>query len=366
MKTNLLRKHVHYGSTPNLYNLVTTVKSNTDRNGRLLYASYDPTLGVPPTEEQKVLLSEYTPILPVITFTGSEKLHGENMAVCYFKGEYWVQGRNHIRIPVTGDQNGMAQFVEDTLESWTTLINYYVDTYSIDTDTHILCIDCEWAGANIHKGSAACSGITKSAFIFDHIRVVNYEDLESSITLDSSYSGEHLHPNIHFMKSFGTYSVTIDFNDLIKASNDLDTLVSSIEDSSPIARFFNKPDNVGEGLYLISEPTGEHPAYRLKAKGTKHGGKPKVLKTQSALSEDELQEHLDLAEKVTPTWRLSQAIQETQAISIKDTGKVIAWVIQDIIKEESLALEEADISLNAIKRLVSSITKDYFHSQLLT
>lgn len=88
-----VRRHLGFGSTPSFKNLYIEVLRNTDNKGRLLYANYDPSLGEPPTEEQVELLKTYKPTMPILTFTGSEKLHGENMAVCYSQGELWVQGQ---------------------------------------------------------------------------------------------------------------------------------------------------------------------------------------------------------------------------------------------------------------------------------
>ena len=88
-----VRRHLGFGSTPSFKNLYIEVLRNTDNKGRLPYANFDPSLGEPPTEEQVELLKTYKPTMPILTFTGSEKLHGENMAVCYSQGELWDQGQ---------------------------------------------------------------------------------------------------------------------------------------------------------------------------------------------------------------------------------------------------------------------------------
>jgi len=361
------RKHIHFGSTPNLHNLLPTISKNTDRQGRLAYAGYDPSLNEPPTEAQLALLKEYTPTLPTLTFSVIEKLHGENMAVCYHNGELWVQGRNQIRT-LTDDQNGMAQFVESNKDSWLNLINLYAVTYSIDTVSNIICIDCEWAGGSIQKGNAACSGIEKSAFIFEYIRVVDYNDI-TDITLYKSHIRDSISPNIYFLEKFHNSTVTLDFNDIDSVVAKLASLVDDIESNSPIAKHFNLPDNVGEGAYLMhipdtSTPTKLKDVYRLKAKGVKHGGKPKEPKSQKFTNAEQAKLS-ELANLVTPEWRLSQAIQETEATSMKDTGKVIAWVTQDIIKEEQPLLAKYGYSINDIKSYTAKISKDFFHRSLL-
>jgi len=205
-----VKRHLGFGDTPSFKNLYVEVLKNTDKTGRLKYANYDPSLGEPPTEEQTVLLQSYKPIMPTLTFIGSEKLHGENMAVCYSNGELWVQGRNHIRT-LLGDQNGMAAFVDSTKSVWMDIINSLSTLDLINTDTHTIVLDCEWAGANIQKGNAACSGTPKGAYLFDYYRVVSNTDDKDQELYATSGIGSDAH-GIYNMASFGNYRITLDFN----------------------------------------------------------------------------------------------------------------------------------------------------------
>ena len=71
-----VRRHIPYPDTPTFNNLYKEVLRNTDNTGRLVYANFDPSLDIPPTPEQIELLQSYKPVMPIIQFTGSEKLHG--------------------------------------------------------------------------------------------------------------------------------------------------------------------------------------------------------------------------------------------------------------------------------------------------
>jgi len=359
MKT---RRHLSFGSTPSFQNLYEEINKLTDNKGRLAYANYDPSLGEPPTEAQIDLLQNYKVDMPTLTFKGSEKLHGENMAVCYSKGELWVQGRNHIRT-LLGDQNGMAQFVEDTKGEWLTLFKQIVNMYDeVNLSTSTIVIDCEWAGGSIQKGNAACSGTDKGAYIFDYCRVVSndtgdthYKSTESLVTPQGK--------SIYLLNSFGTYTLTLDFNKPDECEEKLENLALTIEENSPIAKYFNKPDNVGEGVYLWGiynvTPT------RLKAKGEKHGGKPKVKKTNGHGLPNNVKAKLQtLADKLTPVWRITQAITETEATEKKHIGLILKWVMEDIQKEEQPALEDANIEFKQVQGFVVSIVKDYYSDTL--
>lgn len=356
-----VRRHLGFGSTPNFPNLYKEVQRNTDNSGRLAHANYDPSLGISPTDAQIELLQNYQCEMPLITFRGSEKLHGENMAVCYSQGEVWVQGRNQVRT-ILGDQNGMAAFVEKTKQQWVQLSLLLADKYNISLATHTIVIDCEWAGGNIQKGNAACSGTAKAAYIFDFCRIVNNDTDESQykstkgLTIPADTS-------IYLMSSFDSYSVLLDFNDPLACETALKALAESIEDDSSIAKHFDKPDNVGEGAYLWALHSGK--VYRLKAKGEKHGGKPKEKKTsKKTLTDDEKEALETLADKLTPVWRITQAITETNSTERKHVGEVIKWVIADIAKEEAPALADANIELKQVNGFVASIVKDYFFDHI--
>lgn len=338
-------RHLHFGSTPNFPNLYKGIR-NTVLWQESLRTGYCLT----------ALILMPDPVMPTLTFKGSEKLHGENMAVCYSNGVMWVQGRNHIRT-IVDDQNGMALFVESTKTQWLEIINS-IETYDfVNTDTHTIVLDCEWAGESIQNGNAACSGTPKGAYLFDYYRVVSNED--DSVQLNSTNgfgSDEH---RIFNMASFQQYVVTLDFNNPQECEHKLKELVELVEAKSPIAAHFNKPNNVGEGVYLYHIDDTAF-TYRLKAKGELHGGKPKVKKGQKPTDDARAQLLTDLANKVTPVWRITQGILETTATEIKHLGSLIKWVVADIAKEEVPVLVEAGIAYKDLSRYVSTIVKDYF------
>lgn len=354
-------RHLHFGESPNLKNLYPTLKRLVDPQGRYEYAGWNPEMSTLPTEDQKQLLAEYQPVMPIITFQGSEKLHGENMAVAFSQDELWVQGRNNVRT-IEQDQNGMALFVESTKDIWLKIIKHLTVLHEIDTNTHTIVIDCEWAGGNIQKGNAACSGVDKGAYIFDYFRVITNDSDESTYKSTRSIIPPR-NSNIYLMSSFSSYTLVLDFNDVSKCETDLEALALSIEKASPIARYFNKPTNVGEGAYLWAKYDGR--VLRLKTKGEAHGGKSKAPRVKS---EKDIAEELmlkDLADKVTPVWRITQGITETSASEMKHLGPLIKWVISDVVKEETPTLVEANVEIKILSRYISAIVKNYFNDYLL-
>lgn len=356
-----VRRHLGFGSTPNFPNLHKQVEHLTDNAGRLAFANYDPTIGKPPTEVQQELLASYKCTMPIVTFIGSEKLHGENMAVCCSGEEVWVQGRNHIRT-ILGDQNGMAAFVESTKAQWLTLFKQLIEMYDINTYEQTIVIDCEWAGGNIQKGNAACSGTPKGAYIFDYFRVVNNTTDESQYKPTTGLK-VFSEDSIYLMQNFNRYEAVLDFNKPQECEQQLKDLAIRIEKNSTIAEWFDKPDNVGEGAYLWAEYNGT--MLRLKTKGELHGGKPKQPRTPKVTaSPKEVKRQEELAAKVTPVWRITQAITETNATERKHLGEVIKWVIADVAKEESPTLAEAGILLKDLSRYISAEVKRYYFDSI--
>jgi len=354
------KRHIGFGSTPNFSNFYKELQHHTDPEGRLAYANYDPSLGEPPTEEQKIKLNEYKPHMPTLTFIGSEKLHGENMAVCYTNQELWTEARNYIRT-ILEDQNGMAMFVESTREIWLGLINQLAEMHNINTTTHTIAINMEWAGGNIQRGNAACSGTDKATYIFDYFQVIDNATEERQY-LSTENLQIPLNCNIYLMRNFGTYSITLDLNNPKECEKQLQELALNIEENSPIAKYFNKPDNVGEGVYLWCK---NNTMLRLKAKGEKHGGKRKSPKPPKQKLTDEESKHLAaIAAKVTPVWRITQGITEVNATEKKHVSKVIKWVLNDVAKEESPLLIEEKIELKSISKYVATEVRNYFFDYL--
>ena len=338
------RRHLHYGSTMNWGNLYKQVVSDSD----YLFAKRN---------NRSVDIMDWVN-MPTLTFRGSEKLHGENMAVCYSDGELWVQGRKQVRT-LLGDQNGMAAFVEQHRDAFMEIIDAVAATFSINATNFAIVLDGEWAGGNIQKGNAACSGTAKAFYLFDYFRVVSNSD-EYSVTYPTT-GISNTAENIYNLASFGTYEVTLDFNHPDQCTQTLTKLAETIEANSPIAKFFDREDNVGEGavLYCISEP------YKLKTKGKLHGGKPKQPRQPKSPADTARGAELaKLAADCTPAWRITQAITETDATERKHLGGIIKWLRADIVKECLPELQAADAVIADIAGYVAAEAKQYFFDSI--
>ena len=100
-------------------------------------------------------------------------------------------------------------------------------------------------------------------------------------------------------------------------------------------------------------------------KGTKHSGICKV-KTLKPVDEKHLKLLNDVAQQVTPQWRLNQMYDETFDTlnggkgDIKKTGDFIRAVFKDIAKEELDILAKYELTIKDISGSVVKIIKPWF------
>jgi len=355
-----VRRHISYGSTSHFRDFRRAIHNDIKylRNKDLFKLLRDEDRE-PTTEELEAINAPVS--LPQVTLTGSEKIHGSFCSVCYSQGEIWIQSRNSIKT-VLGDMNGLAQFVKSIEKEVLDLVFKLVEEYNLDLTTHTLALDGEWAGSNIQGKNAACSGVPNSIYLFEHFRVVSNEDNTSELLPTEPLKDLVAETDrVYLVKEFGEYTITLDLSEDNEVNlQKLKELAESIEDNSPVAKYFNKPDNIGEGAVLFTTYNGI--TYKVKTKADKHAGKAKAPREK--LSDEVLEARSKLAEEVTPAWRIAQGISELGITESKEVGLLIKWVLTDIVKEETLTIEEAGLTLRDINSNVAKTVKDYYFNSL--
>jgi len=142
-------------------------------------------------------------------------------------------------------------------------------------------------------------------------------------------------------------------------------MVQEVENECPVAKYFGV-SGIGEGIVFKFEY--KNTIYLFKSKGDKHS-KSKV-KAVKKVDDKEIQRCIDVAEKVTPAWRLEQMYSEVFDTlnggegDIKRTGEYIKAVIADIVKEEMDNIVEEGIEFKKITKFISNIAKDYMFARL--
>lgn len=327
-------------------------------------------------------------VLPVITATGTEKIHGTNAAVCYSNPDgFWVQSKDNI-IPIPeGEPNagmdnmGCAFTAEHIDHVWLNIINLLADENDVNLDENIITVYYEWCGGNIQKNSAL-TGFQKKAFIFQHFKISPIEQIldvngkqVNAIWKETFYTHgkdkvwvDAVDHSIFNVNKFPKWDIVIDFNAPGEAQNKMiDIVVNDIEPNSPIGSKLGKEGNVGEGMVVAF--TYQDVLHRFKVKGDKHSAsKVKTLKPVDTVLE---QKKVDFANEVCTAGRLEQAWQsifglndEIMRPTVKATGDFLRAVIKDVWKEESDIAFERGLEPKAVNSLISKVARIWFMGEL--
>jgi hypothetical protein len=307
---------------------------------------------------------------PKLTFKGTVKLHGTNAAVCYnTKGGLWAQSRENIITPEK-DNAGFAFFVESNKEAFIDLMLIVAEYENINRNHNTISIYGEWCGGSIQKG-VGVSNLPKSFYIFG-VKISPIVENEEELKLNPAYWLDYSYlvspeNNIFNIDHFTTYSIEIDFNMPQLVQNELSELTLAVEEECPVAKAFGF-SGIGEGIVWSTNLNGV--VHRFKVKGEKHAGKSKV-KTLNKVDNDKIRLVIDIADKVTPTWRLAQMLETAcdfmngGTLDRSKLGDYIRLVINDVIKEEMDTLSDANLEPKDIAKYVSEIARRYFFEQEL-
>ena len=124
-------KHIAFPSIDQLRSVIHDVNhqahyAGTDENGNIIYDANKPK--------------------PVISFTGTVKLHGTNAGVCFNTQDgIWAQSRENVITPLK-DNAGFAFFVEANKTNFENLFNTVLNREGIDPSEYTVTIYGEWAG----------------------------------------------------------------------------------------------------------------------------------------------------------------------------------------------------------------------------
>ena len=309
---------------------------------------------------------------PTLTFNGTIKLHGTCASICYNDYNMWVQSRKQIITPLK-DNAGFAFFVESKEDFFIDIFKEIKEKNNIDTSKNTISLYGEWAGTGIQNKVAICN-IPKTFFIFgikiSEILEENSEETGLNYWVDCSGYKNNEH-RIYNINDFKTYTIDIDFNHPELSQNKIIEQTLEVEDECPVAKEFGFI-GLGEGIvYTYIKPDTElsdQTIYRFKSKGLLHSKSSKV-KTLKPVDNDKINKLREMAERVTPEWRLEQSLNEV--CDLNNGGEIerrkipdfIRSVLKDIVKEEMDILVEAGIEPKQINKYVSDISRKYFFNQ---
>lgn len=352
-----MKRHIQFPSIEQYRNVVFDVKHRATYTGKDVdgNATYDDTI-----------------IKPILTFTGTVKLHGTNASVAYTESAgLWVQSKETIITPES-DNAGFARFANENKDAFIELCKLVADKNNISLDDNAVAIYGEWAGMGIQKG-VGINQIPKSFFIIGVKISPNDNQNESETVVDGVKSNAYwvafdylrdTEKRIFNILDFKTYSVTIDFNNPEAAQTALTDMMLEVETECPVAASF---DVVGTGEGIVWSTVYDDHHYRFKVKGEKH----KISKTKEAVPVDiekmnSINEFINYS--VTEA-RFNQAIEKVfngnkSEMDIKRMGDFIKWIVNDIIKEESDVMEGNGLEPKEVTKFISNKSREMFMKAL--
>lgn len=356
-----MKRHISYPSIDQLRNVVANVNRQANFVGldEAGEAIYDPSLRK-----------------PTLTFKGTVKLHGTNASVCFSpkSGEIWAQSKENIITPEK-DNAGFATFVYKNESTFKELFQSVIEREGVNTNENIITIYGEWVGMGIQK-SVAISNLPKSLFIIG-VKISPIDNpTDSEHVVDgiksTAYwvSAEDLRAtdlNIYNIFDYPTYSTDIDFNVPQLAQNLLNDITLAVETECPVAKAFGF-EGIGEGV--VWSTNYKDTVLRFKVKGEKHAGKSKI-KSLPRVDDEKINKILEVADSVTPSWRLAQMLEKScdlnngGTIDRKHLGEYLRMVVNDVMKEDLDLIVEAGLEPKDVNKYISEIARKYFFEQEL-
>jgi hypothetical protein len=291
--------------------------------------------------------------LKLMSVVLTEKVHGTNAGFSVDnKGNYWVNSRERI-LSLEKDNQGCCAFVHANIKEFLYLANKCIA--KAPEGWEVVTVPFEFGGDGIQKKSAL-SGIGKKvAVIFPYFKATIGDE---GIWREMPY---FMNTNvlINIMGTPGCQKIlAIDFKNVNASVNDLLKIVNTWETQSPLANYFSKPDNIGEGL--VGHFFYMENLFRFKVKGTKHANsKVKVLQPVDDVKE---QAKINFINFALPAWRLEQMAEG--CYGPEDTGRFMKALHADVLKECSDELVEAELSWKDVVQKLSKQAREWYNEYI--
>jgi len=313
-----------------------TIVKNVQRTAQ--FVSYN--------EETKEVITNKNAKMPVITFTGTTKIHGTNAGWAYTKDEQWCQSRKNIITPEK-DNAGCAFKMMSLKNEFNEICEDLVEKNNIDLNKQGIVLFMEFAGGNIQK-NVAINGTNKSFYIFEYAKVFDLEVPEDEdsqnywIKTETTKEFDLKDKDIYWVKDFKQFSIDIDFDRPDIAQNIMVDETTKVGDECPVGKYFGI-SGVGEGI-VYSYLDGKE-LLRFKSKDDRHSKGAGKVKTLKPVDEELQNKKIKFVnEFACSEGRLGQMFTEivhsthngdNTLMSMKDMGSYLRLVVNDVIKEES-------------------------------
>jgi hypothetical protein len=305
-------------------------------------------------DEHGNAIRDWTKPLPILVFSGTEKLHGTNAAIGFSRdGERWFQSRERI-LSLDKDNAGFMNWgIENKV--LINIVKRAVGDYLDDLPYDDFIVYGEWCGANIQP-QVALSKMEKQFIVFGiKVRYGGEEEWMIDEDVEDCLKGILL-----TIFEFSNWSVEIDFNNPDEAINQMVAITNEVELKSPIG-IAHDVDGIGEGVVW---KCGD---YIFKVKGKLHSASH--VKELIAVDIEKVRSVQEFVDKVVSNNRLTQGLDYLREMAIpannKAIGPFINWIKGDCIKEELELLEESGLVVEDVVKAISIKAKDFFIDEVL-
>ncbi len=289
------------------------------------------------------------------------KLHGTFAGVKYNKTTKELTALSKgSKLTIAKDNAQFAFFVESHR-------NYLIDYMRvIPGDWEEIMLTGEFAGPRIQKGTGINLIPERTFFMFGmKFKRPDSDDWEWAQKPEVILRVIANDKNIRSIFEFMTYDLVIDFAKPEEGLLHIDAIRDSIDTQCPVAHALGF-EGVGEGVVFVGYHNDNR--YVFKHKGESHETASKGRRKKE--EDPEAEKKAELADKLTPVWRLEQMYAETFDTlngghgEMKGLGVVIKAVIQDVIKEEMETFKETKYTIKDVQKYISAIARDFVKAEI--
>ena len=265
---------------------------------------------------------------PVVQYRPKVKIHGTNSSIVLQGSNITAQSRNNV-LTENKDNAGFRSWVQENVE-WCNLVS---DIPHEDT----IIVFGEWAGIGIQSGTAI-NQLNRKVFCVFALYVDDRKiyDPDAIRDLLPDHEGVHVIPYLP-----ETYTVYFnDKNSIEEFSKLTNNLVNKIQEVDPFVKESFGIEGTGEGIVF----------YPLEHSFSKYAFKAKIEKfaverqrSPVTISPEKSKSIDDFVNRFLTEERLLQGLSEIGPWDIKNTGKFVKWVSQDIFEESKYALEDSGL-----------------------
>lgn len=289
-------------------------------------------------------------------------VHNSNSAIArdLETKEFSIQSRQRI-ITVEDDNYGFARFAQslDLRKLFAMMIpDIHTTFWEIPTEEQKTAIIYgEWAGGSIQSG-VAISQLEKMFVIF----AIMYRGIWLPYECVKQVKmPENRVYNIH---DFPSFEVEIDFQNPEVSQNKLAEITLGVENECPVGKALGVI-GVGEGVVWVPvDPSFNDPSFWFKVKGEKHSASK--VKTLASIDIEKVNTINELMDAVVTENRMKQGVQvlkdrnNLKELTRANTGDLIRWVFDDVVKEESDTINASGLDKKDIGQAVAKKVKEWF------